>query len=42
MICLTHILTHNRKNGGGGNGHKTAGWNENPSRKGRKAPETPG
>ena len=30
-FCLTHILTHNRKNGGGDNGHKTAGRNRNPS-----------
>ena len=41
-LCLTHILTHNRKNGGGDNGHKSAIWNHNPSRKGREAPETPG
>ncbi len=39
---LTHILTHNRKNGGGDNGHKTAGRNRNPRRKGRKAPDMPG
>ena len=41
-FSVTHILTHNRKNGGGDNGHKTAGWNENPSGKRCKASESPG
>ena len=39
---LTHILTHNRKNCDGDNGHKTVIRNEYQIRKGQKAPEMPG
>ena len=42
FFSLTHILTQNRKNGGGNNGHKSVGWNCNPRRKGCKAPQIPG
>ena len=40
-ILLTHILTHNRKNCDGDNGHKTAIRKKNPSGKRWKALEMP-